>query len=163
MGRERNGRKDCESSHHTAEKVAVLLIKGLDDLDEILCHKPVFVDPALDLGKAEDAVDAVGQTVRVLDHVPDVFELVLPRKLVPAEGLQIELDGGDRGLQFMGEIADEVALETVELNGLLIVDEDGEYAHQNDAHQNGKDKDHQPGLGRQNLILVQAGPLDDTL
>ena len=110
------------------EEVAAVADDALQQGHEV--DEDVFpaVAPALDPGEVEDAVDGVGQPFRVLDHEPDVFDLVLPGQLVFQEGLQVELEGGHRRLQLVGEIGDEVVLEAIELEGLLVVDENHENA-----------------------------------
>jgi hypothetical protein len=145
------------------EEVTVFFMKSLNLLNEIRPHELSTIGPTLDPCKVQDAVDIVGQPVRILNHVPDIPELVFPGKLIFPKSLQIQFQRSDGGLQFVGEIADKVTLESVKLECLLIVNKDDEYAHQNDPHKNGKHQNHHPGLRGQNLIGIEVGSLQYSL
>ena len=54
------------------------------------CRSP-FVHLAFDPGEIQDAVDVSGETLRVLKHEPDIFELFLTGECVLRECLEIEL------------------------------------------------------------------------
>lgn len=139
------------------EEVTVFFIKPLNLPHEILLYELSLIGLTLDLCKVQNAVDIVGQPVRILNHIPDIPELVFTRKLICPKSLQIQFQRGDGGLKFVREIADKVTLETVELECLLIVNKDDEYAHQNNPHKNGKHQNHHPGLRGQNLIGIELG------
>ena len=128
------------------EEVTISFIKPLNCLNEILLDELPFIGLTLDLCKVQNTVDIVGQPVRIMNHVPDIPELVFSGKLIFPKGLQIQLQRSDGGLQFVCKIADKVTLETVKLECLLFVNKDDEYAHQNNAHKYGKHQNHQPGL-----------------
>jgi hypothetical protein len=69
--------------------VTVFFIKPLNLLNEILSHELSFEGLTLKLSKVQDAVDIVGEPVRVLDHIPDILELIFPGKLIFPKSLQI--------------------------------------------------------------------------
>ena len=71
------------------------------------------------------------------------------------KGLQIKLQGGDRGLELMGEVADEGLLEAIELEGFQVIDEDDENPRQDDADQQGQDEDDNPGAGLNKLAWIK--------
>ena len=145
------------------EEVTVFFIKPFNFLNEILPHELSTIGLTLDLCKVQDAVDIVGQPIRILNHVPEIPEPLLPGKLIFPKSLQIQFQRSDGGLQFVGEIADKVTLETVKLECLLFVNKDDEYAHQNDPHKNGKHQNHHPGLRGQNLVGIEVGFLQHAI
>src|SRR4030042_5638503 len=80
---------------------------------------------------------------------------------MPGERLEIELQGGHRGLELMSEVADEGVLQAVELQGFQVVNEDDEDPRQDDADQERQAENHHPGFSLQELAGIELVILDD--
>ena len=63
----------------------------------------------------------------------------------------------------MREVVDECVLQAIEPQGFEVVDEDDENAQQDDADQDGEDKNHHPGSGLEKLGRIEVVPVDDHL
>jgi hypothetical protein len=79
------------------------------------------------------------------------------------KGLQVELQGGDGRLEFMGEVVNKIMLEPVKLEIFLPIYENGEYPDENDADENGKHQDHHPGFRLQGLLGIDVELAGDGL
>ena len=119
-----------------------------------VCKYP-FVDLALNPGEIQDTADIVGKAFCILEHEAYIFELLIAGDFMLCKGLQIKLQGGYRGLELMGEVADESLLKAIELEGFQVIDEDDENPRQDDANQERQDKDYDPGAGLDKLAWVE--------
>jgi hypothetical protein len=81
--------------------------------------------------------------------------LVIAGDFILAKCLQIKLQGGNRGLELMGEVVDEGLLEAIELEGFQVINEDDENPRQDDADQQGQDEDDNPGAGLNELAWIK--------
>ena len=64
------------------EEVSVLNDELSDSLRQFNRRRFSFMEPALDSGKVQDAVDVAGEALGILEHESDVFELFFPGQLI---------------------------------------------------------------------------------
>ena len=137
------------------EDMAVARKKTSHQFHKVDVCKYPFIDLTLNPGKVQDTADIVGKAFCVLEHEANIFELLIAGDFMLCKGLQIKLQRGYRGLELMGEVADESLLEAIELEGFQVIYEDDEYPSQDDANQQGQNKDDNPGAGLNKLAWIE--------
>ena len=93
------------------EEMGVVLIELPHRFNQIGSDKIPAIGLCFDLGQIQDATDVFREAFRILQHIADIFDLIGPRQLMLQKRFQIELQGGNRRLQFMGKIIDEFVCE----------------------------------------------------
>ena len=73
------------------KKIAIFVIELFDRLHDITYNEFMPIPFCLNLSQAQNSVDIVAQTICVLDHIPDVFELIFPGQFISLECLQVKL------------------------------------------------------------------------
>ena len=68
---------------------------------------------------------------------------------------EIELERSNGRFEFMSEIVDKGMLETIEMEGSEVEDEDNENSRQNKADQKGQNEDDDPSLSLEKLVWIE--------
>jgi len=80
-------------------------------------------------------VDQRVQTLDIVQHVTHEALLLFGADTTPFEGLQIQLQGGERRFQLMRDTVDEIGLPSVQVDGL---DRQPQVEYDADQHENQK-------------------------
>jgi hypothetical protein len=83
------------------------------------------------------------------------------RDFILGKGLQIKLQGGNRGFKLMGEVVDEGLLQAIELEGFQVINKDDENPCQDDTNQQRQDEDDNPGFGLKKLVWIEVVTIAD--
>ncbi len=135
--------------------MAVACKKPSHHFYEVDVREDPFVDFALNPGKIQDTIDIVGKAFCILEHEADIFELLIAGDFILGKGLQIKLQGGDRGLKLMCKVVDEGLLEAIELESFQMINQDDENPRQDDTNQERQDENDNPGARLNKLAWIK--------